>query len=138
MSYHEIAKQWFLQFGAYCKSRDFESAKKLVSSDVCSFGTKVDVVTNLNDLKTQQWQNIWPYIENFEFLVDKLIADGNNELVWGVTPWSSIGYDAEGNSFDRPGRATVILKNFNGVWLAIHTHFSLIPGIPYNTYGIKE
>ena len=138
MSYHEIAKQWFLQFGAYCKSRDFESAKKLVSSDVCSFGTKVALVTNLNDLKTQQWQNIWPYIENFEFLVDKLIADGNNELVWGVTPWSSIGYDAEGNSFDRPGRATVILKNFNGVWLAIHTHFSLIPGIPYNTYGIKE
>ena len=35
---------------------DFESAKNLVSSDVCSFGTKVDLVTNLNDLETQQWQ----------------------------------------------------------------------------------
>ena len=112
MNYHEVAKQWFVKFGECCKSRDFESAKNLVSSDVCSFGTKVDLVTNLNDLETQQWQNIWPYIENFEFLVDKLIADGNNELIWGVTPWNSIGYDADGNSFDRPGRATVILKDF--------------------------
>ena len=138
MNYNEIVKQWFLKFGECCNSRDFESARKLVSSDVCSFGTKVDLVTNLCDLEKQQWQNIWPYIEDFEFLVDKLIANGNDELAWGITPWSSVGYDAEGNSFDRPGRATVILKRFRNEWLAIHTHFSLIPGTPYTTFGIKE
>ena len=138
MNYHEIVKQWYIKFGECCKSRDFESAIKLVSSDVCSFGTKVDIVTNLKDLQAQQWQNIWPYIDNFHFLVDKLIADGNNELAWGITPWSSIGYDSEGNRFDRPGRATVILKKYNDVWIAIHTQYSLIPGTPYNTYGKKE
>ena len=46
-------------------------------------------------------------------------------------------FDADGNSFNRPGRATVILQKFEENWLAVHTHFSLLPGTPYKTFGKK-
>jgi ketosteroid isomerase-like protein len=138
INYHDILYKWFSEFGNFCKSRDFKSAGKLVSNSVCSFGTKVDLVTNLNDLEEEQWKNIWPNIENFTFIMEKLICDGDSELAWGIIPWRSVGFDENGNSFDRPGRATVILKKFENDWLAIHTHFSLIPGTPHTTYGKKS
>ena len=136
--YYDIVHKWFSDFGQCCKSRDFTAARKLVSPRVCSFGSKVDLVTNLSDLEKQQWGKIWPRIEGFTFILEKLIAKGHGELAWGITPWDSVGFDPEGYSFNRPGRATVILQEFREHWLAIHTHFSLVPGTPYNTYGAKE
>ena len=135
--YYDIVYKWFSEFGMCCKSRDFSAARKLVSPQVCSFGTKVDLVTSLNELEEQQWKNIWPLMEEFEFLLKKLIANGQGDFAWGITPWHSVGFDADGNSFNRPGRATVILQKFEENWLAVHTHFSLLPGTPYKTFGKK-
>ena len=92
INYHDILYKWFSEFGNFCKLRDFKSAGNLVSNSVCSFGTKVDLVTNLNDLEEEQWKNIWPNIENFTFILENLISGGDSELAWGIIPWRSIGF----------------------------------------------
>lgn len=49
--------------------------------------------------------------------------------------WTSTGFDQSGKSFDRPGRISLVLEKRQSKWRAIHTHNSLVPGIPVNTYG---
>ena len=58
-----------------------------------------------------------------------------------ILVWSSLGYQKGGESFNRSGRATVVLKklNLDDSWKGIHTHFSLNRGVPQKSYGvIKE
>jgi hypothetical protein len=33
----------------------------------------------------------------------------------------------DGSTFRRPGRATIAFAQRDGRWLAVHTHFTLIP-----------
>ena len=54
---------------------------------------------------------------------------------WGVVTWTSLGFDGNHEPFYRPGRATVTLERRDGIWLAVHSHFSLYPGTPQRTFG---
>ncbi len=88
MNYHEIVKQWYIKFGECCKSRDFESAIKLVSSDVCSFGTKVDIVTNLKDLQAHELGSI---AAKEAMKQSKLNTNEVDELIMGQVLTSGTG-----------------------------------------------
>jgi ketosteroid isomerase-like protein len=44
-----------------------------------------------------------------------------------IVPWDSRGRRADGQEFDRPGRATLVLESRGDRWVATHTHFSLAP-----------
>ena len=58
---------------------------------------------------------------------DRYPGETLEALVWGICRWDSVGHDAGGGTFDRPGRATVILVRRDGTLKALHTHFSLVP-----------
>ena len=87
-----------------------------------------------------------PRSDQFEFVLTgrhmTLRCDGNSAphvafggpIFYGHAP---SGFDEEANSFDRPGRTTVILSRTSKdtPWLGVHTHFSLHPGTPYRTFG---
>ena len=127
--------EWFERLGAHCVAGEYAAARAIVAPDVVSFGTKADVVTGLDHLQANQWEGIWPNIEGFGFDLDEVVAFGADDHAWGAAVWSSTGFDEDGEPFHRPGRATVVLERRDGVWLAVHTHFSLYPGTPQFTYG---
>jgi len=54
--------------------------------------------------------------------------------------FESTGYTEDGKPFDRPGRATVVLgrQAIGKEWVAQHTHVSLFPGIPTQSFGTKR
>ena len=131
-------REWFARFGECCAAVDYETAAGLFADDVVSFGTKMDIVSGLESLMARQWKRIWPNIQEFSFDLDSLQAGGDEGLSWGVCLWTSIGFDEDGVSFARPGRATVILEFREGAWIAKHTHFSLFPDTPPRTYGEKH
>lgn len=132
----EIAvEEWFDRLGTYCAAGEYEPAREIVAPDVVSFGTKADIVSGLDLLQTNQWEGIWPNIEGFAFDEENIHAAGRDDLAWGVATWESVGFDESGEPFHRPGRATVVLERRDGVWLAVHTHFSLFPGTPPRTFG---
>jgi len=122
-------KEFFARMSQYCASVDFDSTEVLFAPDVVSFGTKADVVRGLRQLRSDQWEHIWPNIEGFEMQLDKMEGSADGHLAWGMLPWLSKGFDTNGNTFARPGRATAILERRNDRWLCVHTHFSLAPSV---------
>ena len=118
---------WLRKFARLVRERDIEHGKALFANEVVGFGTVASAVSGIEDLIDQQWQQVWPYTEGFEFDYDKLNTTTADGLAWAAAPWSSVGFDDDGKPFDRHGRATIVLKQVDGAWLAIHTHFSLTP-----------
>ena len=122
-------RDWFTTWGGYVRANDYENARALFHPDVVGFGTHMRVVTGLKHLEQNQWRNVWGTIDDFQFLVGELQSgvSGDGLQAWAVVPWTSTGFHEDGASFDRPGRATVILERRDGTLKALHTHFSLVP-----------
>lgn len=127
--------EFFCRMSRYCAALDFDSTEALFAANVISFGTKATVVQGLTSLRKNQWEKIWPNIEQFEMQIDSAQASATGDLAWGVVPWTSTGFDQTGNPYDRPGRATAVLSRSDGIWRCVHTHFSLAPGTPQRSFG---
>ncbi|MFQ6027918.1 MAG: YybH family protein [Dehalococcoidia bacterium] len=130
--------EWYAKLSQYCASVDYDSTQAIFADDVLSFGTRADIVSGLGPLQKNQWEGIWPNIQNFQINMDSIHYGGDAENAWGIATWTSTGFHEDGTSFHRPGRATVILERRDGKWLSVHTHFSLNPGTPPRTYGRKS
>jgi ketosteroid isomerase-like protein len=128
-------REWFEKLTLYCSRVDYESARQIFSENVASFGTQADAVEGLDLLQRQQWQEIWPRTSGFRVLLETVKAGGDEQFAWGMATWTSTGFDKDGREFERPGRATVVLRRVEGRWLAVHTHFSLYRGVNQETYG---
>lgn len=120
-------RDWFDTLQACCRAVDFERARPIFAPDAIGFGTFGSVLVGRDHLEAGQWRNIWPNIKDFTFQQDQLRWGADGRYAWGIVTWTSTGFDARGQSFDRPGRATVIFEWREGKLLAIHTHFSLYP-----------
>jgi ketosteroid isomerase-like protein len=131
----QAVRQWFALLGRYCAAVDYTSAEAIFAPDVWSFGTKATVVGGLQHVRANQWQGIWPNIRDFRIELDQVRGGGDQRWAWGVTTWTSTGFDEQGRPYERPGRATIALERREGRWLAVHTHFSLAPGTPQRTFG---
>ena len=131
----EAVRQWFDLLGGYCAAVDYEGGETIFADDVLSFGTKAPIVGGLAFVRQNQWEGIWPNIRDFRIEMENVRAGGDEGWAWGITTWTSTGFDSAGRPYDRPGRATIILERRDGRWLAVHTHFSLAPGSPQRTFG---
>lgn len=127
--------EWFERLGRYCAAVDYDSTRKIFSTDVVSFGTKADIVAGLDYLQQKQWTVIWPNIQYFKINLESILSGGDERIAWGAATWTSTGFNEDGTGFSRPGRATTVLERRDGQWLSVHTHISLNPGTPSRTYG---
>jgi ketosteroid isomerase-like protein len=130
--------EWFEKMTAYCSTIDYKSAREIFDQDVASFGTQADAVSGLDLLQEQQWEQVWPRTSGFKVVMDTVRSGGTDEFAWGMATWTSTGYDADGNEFERPGRATVVLRKNAGTWRAIHTHFSLFRTTSRESFGPRD
>ena len=69
---HISIQFWYLKWEKYVQNKNYSSAMELFENDVVSFGTWMDIVQGLDQLKLNQWKNIWPTISDFKFLIDTL------------------------------------------------------------------
>jgi ketosteroid isomerase-like protein len=139
-------RSWIDAWGAEVASVDLEAGRRRFADEVVAFGTKADVVHGLDHLFAHQWSQVWPKIADFVFLTGDdhgftvQLADDASIAV-AIVGWGSTGFNEDGTAFDRPGRATVVLRRVGDdpadpqAWRAIHTHFSLAVGIPPYTHG---
>ncbi len=127
--------EFFERLGRYCARVDYDAAEILFAPDVASFGTRATVVSGLERLRREQWEGIWGRIDDFAFDLAEVRGGGDARFAWGMAPWISTGFDVDGQRFERPGRATVVLERRDRAWVALHTHFSLAPGTPPVTHG---
>ena len=131
--------EWVREFGGHVRGRRFGDAALLFDPSVVSFSSLRDVVVGLDVLIDEQWRHVWPMIEDFAFDLDSMhaLVSLDRSLAVAAVTWTSTGFDADGASFARPGRATLVLgKDGQGAdWRCLHAHFSLNRGVPQRSFG---
>jgi ketosteroid isomerase-like protein len=134
-------RDWIDAWGREVAAADIAAGRRRFAPDVSAFGTHADVVVGRDSLEEQQWSRIWPAIEAFAFLTDEMqvIVSPDRLQAVAVVGWTSQGIAEDGSRFDRPGRATVVVRrgSTGESWLGVHTHFSLARGVPQTTHGTR-
>ncbi len=120
-------RTWLEEFSAAVRAVDYERGTTMFAPEVVGFGTFAGMRVGLEALVNGQWRNIWGVTRGFTFRLDELHMGVSGDQAWVAVPWDSQGQREEGDWFDRPGRATIILERRNSRWFALHTHFSLYP-----------
>lgn len=136
-------RAWVAAWGDEVASVDLSAGRRRFDADAVAFGTRADVVSGLDQIATEQWEHVWGKIADFSFAVDELVVQiaDDASLAVAIVPWTSTGFHQDGSSFDRPGRATIVLRpgrshgETGPAWFALHTHFSLALDTPARTYG---
>ena len=121
------ARTFLTEMQACVRAVDFERARPLFAEDVVAFGTYATVITGRDRLEREQWRNVWPNIRDFTFRLDDLTCLGDPESICVVVSWDSLGTTPAGTTFERPGRATLLLVRNGDRWVAAHSHFSRAP-----------
>ena len=129
---------WFRSLEQAVRAVDYASGRELFAPDVIAFGTRAQVVSGLDNLQANQWSGVWPTIRDFTYDLQQLRWGWSGAAGWAVVTWTSTGFRESGEPFPRPGRATVLFALRDGRLLATHTHFSLAPGTPQRSFGIRS
>jgi ketosteroid isomerase-like protein len=136
-----LVRRWFQRLQLCVQSVDYVGARPLFAEDMITFGTYAAFTTGREQTEADQWRNVWGRIDQFRWLLDDLraIVSSDRLMAVGMAVFQSTGYTEDGQSFDRPGRATVVLvrRAVGEEWIAQHTHISLFPDAPPRSYGAK-
>lgn len=120
-------RQWLDAFSSAVRRVDYDAGRELFADDVVGFGTVGIRLKGLDTLVDSQWQRVWGVTSDFHFDMSRLDWGADGDLAWAAVAWSSQGHARDGRTFIRRGRATYVLQNRNGRWLAVHSHHSIDP-----------
>lgn len=125
---------WLRAFEAAVRARDFATGRTLFADDAVAFGTWARAVAGLDNIVREQWQNVWPRIREFRFDADARVQAAGDGA-WIAAGWSTEATGPDGRPFSRPGRGSFVLERRAGTWLAVHSHFSLLPSQSDSAHG---
>jgi len=123
---------WLDEFAACVRNRNPARGRELFAPHVRAYGTRAASVDNLTELVERQWSRVWFNTRYFHFLpesIEELPADDGSQ-VCVIALWESEGLTADGHSFSRGGRCTLVLQRADDAplgYLAVHSHFSKTP-----------
>jgi ketosteroid isomerase-like protein len=127
-------EQWLQTFEAAVRARDFAGGRTLFATDAVAFGTWARAVAGLDNIVREQWQNVWPRIRGFRFEPDVCVRAAGDSA-WIAGGWLTEVNGPDGRPVTRPGRGTFVLERREGQWLAVHSHFSLLPSQSESAHG---
>jgi len=127
-------EHWLEVFERTVRGRDFAGGRTLFADDAVAFGTWARAVAGLDNIEREQWHNVWPRIRNFHFEGDTSVR-ASGDHAWIAGSWATEVTGPDGRPFNRPGRGTFVLERRDGRWLAVHSHFSLLPSQSESAHG---
>ena len=123
----EPIRAWLREWQAAVRAADFAAGRAMCAPEMLAFGTRAEMVEGIDHVMEQQWRHIWPTIKDFTIPAEAARGAVLGDRAWVAAPWHSRGTRADGSTFHRPGRLTIVFTRREGRWLATHTHFSLSP-----------
>jgi ketosteroid isomerase-like protein len=127
-------EKWLEVFETAVRACDFAAGRTMFADDAVAFGTWARAVAGLANIEREQWQNVWPRIRGFHFEPDTNVR-ASGDHAWIAGSWSTEVTGPDGRPFNRPGRGTFVLERRDGRWLAVHSHFSLLPSQSESAHG---
>ena len=134
--------RWLDVFSSHVRAVDYAAARPMWHKDVQAFGTHRDVMQGLETAIATQWDNVWPRTADFTFDLASthVLAAADGSMAVAVAPWSSTGFHADKQKFDRPGRATMVFLRTDDAeladgWRCMHSHMSLNRGVPQTSHA---
>ena len=135
----EAARRWFARLADCVRAVDYEAAFPLFAEDLIAFGTYDNFVAGRAQVMEAQWTKVWPTIRHFRWRLDEVtaIVSPDRLTATGLAIFESDGFQHDGSTFERRGRATVAFERaaVGDDWVAVHTHMSLFRGTPDVSYG---
>jgi ketosteroid isomerase-like protein len=128
-------QEWLRIFETAVRGRDFAGGRELFATDAMAFGTWARAVTGLDNIVREQWQNVWPRIRDFHFEPGSTQVHSQGDSGWIAGSWLTEVTGPDGRPATRPGRGTFVLERRGGKWLAVHSHFSLLPSQSETAHG---
>ena len=119
-------QEWLRNFARAVREVDYATGRTMFADDVVSFGSINEMLEGLDELESRQWRNVWGVTRGFDFDYSSIRCRADGEQAWAVGLWSSQGRNHKG-WFNRQGRSTFIFERRDGRWVAVHTHFSMVP-----------
>jgi ketosteroid isomerase-like protein len=127
-------EKWLEVFETAVRGCDFAAGRTMFADDAVAFGTWARAVAGLANIEREQWQNVWPRIRGFHFEADPSVRTSGDHA-WIAGGWSTEVTGPDGRPLERPGRGTFVLERRDGRWLAVHSHFSLLPSQSESAHG---
>lgn len=115
-------QRWLLDFQRAIRGEDYEQGRKLFHPNVVAFGTSVNRADSLDALEECQWKVRWPNNASFEYLVKEAKVIPAPGMFVVAIEWFVKSKIIRGSP--RTGRATIVLGDFEGKLLGLHTHHS--------------
>ena len=132
-------REWLDRFALCVREVDYAAARPFWHPDIVIFGTYQELVKSLSAWTERQWGTMsGRATAEFRFdLANTMVMDSpDGAMAVAITPWTSTGFHKDGSTFDRPGRATIVLaRQPDGRWLGVHSHMSLARGVPQDSNG---
>lgn len=128
---------WMARFAAAVRAVDYRTATPMWHKQVLAFGTHQAILEGFEAFRDRQWDSVWPRTADFTFVdgAARVLASPDGILATAICPFTSTGFHADGTSFPRPGRATLVLMRQGDGWVAVHSHLSLERGVPQDSHG---
>lgn len=118
---------WLEGFSQAVRDRDFEAGRGFFAGEVIGFGSVAKRCDGLQSLEENQWRHVWGVTKGFEFDLDSVVSGVEGNMAWAACSWQSFGKTPNGEPLLRRGRSSFVFRKKNGQWLAVHSHFSLVP-----------
>ena len=123
----ESIQSWLKGFSKAVRAVDYETGRTFFSFFFVGFGSVAQRCDGLANLEKNQWRHVWGVTTGFEFDFDSLAVNVDGNMAWAACSWQSFGKAATDEPFLRRGRSTFVFRRQGNQWLAVHSHFSLVP-----------
>lgn len=115
--------RWLGDFQKAIQHEDYPAGRRLFHQNVVAFGTSVNRADSLDYLEERQWKDRWPRNHHFQYLIQTARVVPSPGMFVVAVEWkcpSSLIVRRP----PRSGRATIVLADFEGKLLCVHSHHS--------------
>ena len=136
-----LVQRWFQRLQLHVQAVDFAGARHLFSDNLITFGSFNPFTIGREANEEEQWRTVWGRIDRFRWRLDDLrtIISGDRLTAVGMAVFDSTGYTEAVTPYERPGRATVVLRRgtISEDWIGHHMHVSLFRDVPTRSFGSR-
>ena len=135
-------RRWMVDLAKSVNAVDYVGGRSIFSVDMVTFGTFAkSFLIGREQTEKEQWRNVWSTVDDFELLGEdmQVMVSPDRKVAVAAVPFTSTGFAEDGCTFERTGRATIVLSrsSVEDAWIAQHTHMSLDRGVPMRSFGQK-